>query len=213
MLVCGCGGSSGATTVALSIATAAGRARVVETCGGTASGLVYAASAELGSIKRGWLRGSRDSVLVERRGDTISSPEQLPEPTHTDAALTVIDSSWDIAALIGSPSWLGELARSVPSVVLVARPTVPGIRHLEASAALIGEDRVIAVTVGTKRWPRRVEQSAGPTVRRLRAEDRVINVPEVPALAVSGLTPDPLPPAIIRPAERLVAFMEGRLQS
>ena len=212
VLVCGCGGSPGATTVALALATVAGRARVVETWGGRASGLAFAASAELGSTDRGWLRGSRDGILVERRGDAISSPENLPKPAHSDAALTVVDSSWDIATLVTSGGWLGELAGTVADVVLVARATIPGLRGLEAAVELVGHERVVAVTVGAKRWPRPVEQAAGTAVRRLRTEGRIVYVPEVPALAISGLTPDPLPPAILRPARTLLTLLEG-LQS
>lgn len=210
VLVCGCGGSFGTTTVALALATVAGRARVVETCGGTASGLAYAASAELGVIDRGWLRGSRDGVLVERRSDAASWPERLPTPAHSDAQLTVVDCSWDIATVLTSAGWLGDLARTVESVVLVARATIPGLRALEASAALVGGDRAIAVTVGANRWPPPVEQSAGAVVRRLRDEGRIVLVPEVRALAISGLTPDPLPVAITRSAEHLLTLLEGR---
>lgn len=211
VLVCGCGGSSGATTVALALATVAGRARVVETCGGIESGLAFAAGAELGTVERQWLRGSRDQVIVERRSESADSPQRVPLPTDFDLPLTVVDSSWDIASLLGSPGWLGDLARTGTVVVLVAHATIPGLRRLEAAAQLLGAPRVVAVTVGAKRWPRPVEQAAGATVRRLRDEGRVIHVPHEPVLAVSGLTPDPLPPAILRPARVLLTLLEGPL--
>ncbi len=168
VLVCGCGGASGVTTVALALATVAGRARVVETCGGTASGLGYAATAELGVADRGWLRGTRDAVVVERRSDSSGSPDGLPAPAASDLPLTIVDSSWDIAALLASPGWLGELARTTPSVVLVTRATIPGLRRLTNAVEVVGDARAIAVTVGARRWPRPVEQSAGVPVRRLR---------------------------------------------
>lgn len=209
VLVCGCAGSCGATTVALALATVAGRARVVETSGRAASGLVYAAGAELGAAGQGWLRGSRNDVLVERRGDDTRSPEQLSTPAHSDMPFTVIDSAWDISTLLRSPGWLGYLARTAESVVLVTRATVPGLRRLEASVAVVGEERVIAATVGARRWHRPVEQSLGSVIHRLRAAGRVVHVPEVPALAVSGLTPDPLPSALIRSAEALLTLLEG----
>jgi hypothetical protein len=210
VLVCGCGGASGATTVALGIATAAGRARVVETSGGTASGLAYAASAELGTAGRGWLRGSRDQVIVERQSELAGSPDHLPKPARTDLPVTVIDSAWEVSALLGAAGWLGDLARSAGSVVLVARATIPGLRRLEADLAQVGSKHVVAATVGARRWPRPVEQAAGMEVRRLRAEGQLVLVPEVPALAISGLAPDPLPQSIIRAARTLLTLLEGR---
>ena len=212
VLVFGCGGSAGATTVALAVATAAGRARVVETCGATASGLAFAASAELGVNDCGWLRGARDEVVVERRADSVTSLDTLPAPSPSDLSLTIVDSSWDIADVLASSGWLGDLACSAESVVLVARATVPGLRRLEAALELVGESRALAATVGARRWPRPVERTAGAAVRRLRANGRVVHIPEVPALAISGLTPDPLPPVLTRPALTLLALLEG-LQS
>ena len=209
VLVCGCGGSCGATTVALALATVAGRARVVETCGGMESGLAFAAGAELGTVERQWLRGSRDQVIVERRAGSADSPQRVPLPTDSDLPLTVVDSSWDVASLLGSPGWLGDLARTGTAVVLVARTTIPGFRRLEAAIQLLGAPRVVAVTVGGKRWPRLVEQSAGAAVRCLRDEGRVIRVPHEAGLAVSGLAPDPLPSAILRPARALLTLLEG----
>lgn len=211
VLVCGCGGSPGATTVALGLATVAGRARVVETCGGIESGLGFAAGAELGTVERQWLRGSRGQVIVERQSESADLPQRVPLPADCALPLTVVDSSWDVASLVGSPGWLGDLARTGTAVVLVARATVPGLRRLEAAVQVLGETRVVAVTVGAKRWPRPVEQSAGAAVRRLRDEYRIIDVPYEPTLAVSGLTPDPLPSAILRPARALLTLLEGPL--
>jgi len=209
VLVCGCGGSSGATTVALALATAAGRARVVETCGASSSGLPYAAGIELGETTGGWLRGARDEVMVERRLDQIPSPDRLPSPAPGGVPVTIVDSSWDVAAVLASDGWLGDLARSAPAVVLVSRSTIPGLRRLEAAVELVGESRAVAVTVGARRWPRPVEQSAGAAVRRLAGRERVVHVPEMPTLALSGLTPDPLSPAIIRSAHALLTLLEG----
>lgn len=211
VLVCGCGGSSGATTLSLALATAAGRARIVETCAGPASGLAYAASAELGQVGHGWLRGTRDPVLVERRPDVVASPSHLPPPAASELPLTIVDSSWDVATVLGSRSWLGDLARSASTIVLVARSTVPGLRRLEAAIDRLGEARVVAATIGAKRWARPVEQSAGPAVRRLAYHGRIVHVPDVPALSLFGLTPDTLPPAILRPARALLTLLEGPL--
>ncbi len=211
VLVCGCGGSSGATTVALALGTAAGHARVLETCGGNVSGLGYAAEAELGMVERQWRRGSRGEVVIDRPADPVGSPQQVPVPTSLSVPLTVVDSSWDPASLLDSPGWLGDLARTGTAVVLVARATVPGLRRLEAALQVVGESRAVAVTVGAKRWSRVVEQSAGAAVRRLRDEGRIVHVPHEPALAIEGLTPDPLPPSIIRSARSVLTLLEGPL--
>ncbi|MEA5055229.1 MAG: hypothetical protein VB093_17550 [Propionicimonas sp.] len=209
VLVCGCGGASGATTVALALATAAGRARVVETCGVLASGLVHAATSELGTVERQWLRGTRDLVVLERRAEPVRSPDDLPAPAALDVQRTIVDSSWEIGCLLESASWLGDLARTAPTVVLVSQATIPGLRRLEAAASLIDRPRVIAVTVGARRWPRPAEQAAGPMVRELRDEGRVVLVPHEPGLALAGLTPDPLPASILRPAQTLLTLLEG----
>ncbi len=209
VLVCGCGGTAGASTVALALASVAGRARVVECCSGSASGLAYAATAELGTTPDGWNRGSRDSVLIERRSDSIASPGDLPTPAGTDLRTTIVDSSCDLAGLVASPGWLGDLARTAPAILLVARATVHGLRRLETGAAVAGDGRAVAAVIGPKRWARPVEHSLGPAVRRLRADGRVVHVPELPALAITGLTPDPLPIALTRPAEALLALLEG----
>ena len=211
VLVCGCGGSSGATTVALALATAAGRARVLETCAGNLSGLGYAAESELGMVERQWRRGSRGEVVIDRRADLLGSPQQVPVPASLATPLTVVDSSWDPAGLLESPGWLGDLVRTGPAVVLVARATIPGLRRLETALQAVGESRAVAVTVGAKRWPRPVEQSAGVAVRRLRAEGRIVYVPHDPALAIAGLTPDPLPPSIVRSARSVLTLLEGPL--
>jgi len=211
LLVCGCGGACGATTVSLALATVFGRARVVETSSAISSGLVYAADAELGITHHGWLRGSRSAVAVERRGDSLSSPDHLPVPAHSDLPLTLVDSSWDLTGLLGSPGWLGQLARTASPVVLVARATVPGLRRLAAAVDQVGEARTVAVTVGPKRWPRPVEQSAAAAVRRLREAGRVVTVPELPALAIAGITPDPLPPGVLGSASTLLKLLEGVL--
>jgi hypothetical protein len=70
LLVIGCAGSSGASTIALALASAAAApARVVECSSVTASGLAAASTAELGPHESGWTRGTRDGVLPVDRAD------------------------------------------------------------------------------------------------------------------------------------------------
>lgn len=208
--VVGCHGGSGASTVALGLASAAGDARVVECCSVAASGLAAAASAELGVIGDGWVRGSRGPVLIERRSDRISSPAACPPPSPGMVTLTVVDCGWDPDALGSVDGWLGELVRSERTVLVVARPTVPGLRRLEAALGLIGPSRACAVLVGVeKRWPRPVGQALGPSARALRDAGRLVGLPQVPTLAMDGLTPDPLPDAILAGCSTLLTLTKG----
>lgn len=211
--VVGCLGGAGASTVALGIASAAEDARVVECCTVAASGLAAASSAELGITPDGWVQGSRGPVLVERRGERIESPVQCPAPAVTTRSLTVLDCGWDVDLLVGGDGWLGAAIRSLPAVVVVTRPTVPGMRRLEAAVGRLGLDRVCAVVVGVeKRRPRPVEQALGPSGRALRAEGRLIGLPHDPTLAMEGLTPEPLPAPILAGCSAVLTLLEGNLR-
>ena len=84
--VVGAAGSSGATTVALALATSAGgRARVVECCTASHSGLVAASTAELGADDVGWLHGSRDLVLLDRADGPRPTLDAVPAPPPAEA--------------------------------------------------------------------------------------------------------------------------------
>lgn len=212
VLVAASHAAAGASTLSVALATNARDARIVECCTVAASGLAAASSAELGPTSDGWVRGSRDGVLIERRGDRVASPEALPAPGVATAPVTILDCSWDLDLLGASAGWLGELARSLPCVAVVARPTVPGMRRLEAAIAVLGETRVHAVVMGLeKRWPRHVEQSMGIAARRLRAEGRLTGLPTDPKLATDGLTPDPLPaPIVASSSDLLTTLLKGQ---
>jgi hypothetical protein len=211
--VVGCLGGAGASTVALGIASAAEDARVVECCTVAASGLASACSAELGVAPDGWVQGSRGPVLVERRGERMASPAHCPAPTVTARPLTVLDCGWDVDLLVSDDGWLGATIRNVSAAVVVTRPTVPGMRRLEAAVSLLGLDRVCGVVVGVeKRWPRPVEQVLGTSGRALRAEGRVIGLPHDPILAMEGLTPEPLPAPILAGCSAVLTMLEGNLR-
>lgn len=204
LLVAGCMGSAGASTVALALATAAGDARVVECCTVASSGLCGSASAELGTVD-GWVWGRRDQVVIERRGDRIASLAELPIPATSTKPVTVLDSSFDIDVLAADDGWLGEVFRTAPQVVLVTRGTLPGLRRLDAAVELAGADRVAAVVVGLgKRWPKALDHALTPALRHLRTDERLVCVPDVQALAVDGLTPEPLPAVITTAVADLV---------
>lgn len=211
--VFGCGGGAGASTVALGIASAAKDARVVECCTVAASGLAGVSSAELGATPDGWVQGSRGPVLVERRGDRIEGSTRCPIPTVTTRTLTVLDCGWDVDLLVDDPCWLGAVLGDASGVVVVTRPTLPGLRRLEAAAGLLGLGRVCGVVVGVdKRWPRPLEQAMGPSGRALRAEGRLICLPHDPTLALEGLTPEPLPAPVFAGCSALLTLLEGILR-
>lgn len=211
VLVVGATGGAGASTVALAVASCASNARVVECCTVASSGLAGGSTAEMGITADGWVQGTRDDgVLIERRSDRVPDLEAMPAPTPATSTLTVLDVPVDVDLLVASPGWLGQLARTLPSVVGVSRPTIPGMRRLEAAAGLVGPDRVLAVVVGApKRWPRQLEQHLGPHGRRLRAEGRLIEVPHDPRLAVEGITTDPLPASLLAAVAPLLASLRG----
>lgn len=214
VLVCGAAPAVGTSTVALSLAGAvSGVARVVECCSASASGLAAASTAELGEVGEGWVRSDRDGLVIERRQDRVDGPAGLPAPAVGQrTAWTFLDCSWDVDALLRSDSWLSDQARSAAAVVLVARATVPGLRRLDSALGLVGEQRMVAVLVGTgRRWPRPLQQSASAAVRQLRARDRLVCVPFDAQLALSGLTPDPLPSAVRAAGVSVLNQVEGLL--
>lgn len=212
VLVAGCMGSAGTSTVALALATGLGDARVVECCTVAASGLCGASGAELGVVD-GWLQGQRGAVLLQRRADRVSSVADLPLPAATSRSVTVLDSSWDVDVLAADPGWLGNLCRLLPLVVLVTRASVPGLRRLDAATDVVGADRVHAVVVGVgRRWPRPLEQAVSATVRDLRLHNQLSTVPTLPSLAVDGITPEPLPAAAVAAVADLVTVVKGTLK-
>lgn len=210
VLVAGATGGAGASTVALAVASCASGARVVECCTVASSGLAGASTAEMGVTADGWVQGTRDEVLIERRSDRVPDLEAMPAPTSTTRTLTVLDVPVDVDVLVASPGWLGQLARTLPGVVVVSRPTLPGLRRMEAAAGLLRPDRVHVVLAGApKRWPRQLEQHLGPHGRRLRAAGRLIVLPHDPRLAVEGITTDPLPAPLLAAVAPLLASLRG----
>lgn len=191
-------GGAGGSTVALAIATAAGDARIVECCTASASGLAAASTAELGQAGADWRRGSRGPVLIDRLAGRATSLAEIPTPPECDRRLTVVDCAGDPDVAVNSAGWLSRLARGLDQIVVVARPTVPGLRRLETASMVLGGHRVRAVLVGcARRDLRAVEQAAGPWTRSALAADAVALVPHDPRLAMAGLSPDDLPASVL----------------
>lgn len=209
LVVCATSGA-GASTVALALASCAGDARVVECCTVASSGLAAASTAEMGVTADGWVQGTRDQVLLERRGERVASLEAMPVPSQATKALTVLDCPADVDLLLASTGWLGTLARCLPVVAVVSRPTLPGFRRLEAAIGLLGRDRVHAILIGgPRRWPRQLEQNLGPNSRALRTEGRLSSLPHDPRLAVEGISTDPLPASLLADLPPVLTSLRG----
>jgi hypothetical protein len=150
--VVGAAGGTGASTLALALATAAG-GRVVECASPIASGLVAAPIAELGRHDSGWLQGTRDTVLIERPAALLTALAHLPAPTtpNDTPPLTVVDVAWELGHVLAAPSWVADLLRHSPTVVVTATATIPGLRRLEAALAMLAHTRAVAAVLGPRR--------------------------------------------------------------
>jgi hypothetical protein len=211
--VVGAAGSCGATTVALALATVVeGRARVVECASASASGLAAASTAELGADGHGWVHGTRDHVQLDRADGVRPTPDAVPTPSRIDAPLvTVIDVGCQLEQLLAGHGWLASVLADAPTVVVVARATIPGLRRLESTLHLLDADRTIAVVLGParRRWPRPVTHSIGERTTVLIDAGRLVEVPEDRTLALQGLTPEPLPAPLLTAAGVLLSHLEG----
>ncbi len=174
-----------------------------------ASGLAGASTAEMGVTADGWVQGTRDTVLIERRSDRVASIAVMPAPSATTRPLTVLDCPTDVDLLVHDSAWPGALARTA-AVVVVTRASGPGLRRMEAAIAGLGADRAHAVMVGApKRWPRPLEQALGAHGRQLRTSGRLTEVPHDPQLAVDGITTDPLPAALLAAVAPVLESLRG----
>ncbi len=209
ILVMGCAGQVGTSTVALGLAELLAAARLVDCAPTVASGLLGVCDRELGRHETGWWQGSRASLLLQRCPlHTTAAPDACPIPPTSDFGLTVIDAGFPAATIAASPGWLADLLRdpTIP-VVLVTRCTVPGMRQLAAALALVQDpDRLVRVVVigpPRKHWPRGVQLPRGTD------PSHITPLPHVPAIAVAGLGASPLPKSITAALHPL--FEEGTL--
>jgi hypothetical protein len=213
--IVGCVGSAGATTVALSAALSTdGPVRVVECCSATASGLATASSAELGRDARGWNRGRREHVLLERSSTVLADINHVPVPATADRdTLTLLDVGWDIAQLRAGANWLSASVADAEVLVVVSTATVPGMRRLATALDLLADlrrsapaDRTVIAVRGPRRrkWGRGVEHAGGPHLQCVLATGALVEIPECRALAVAGLDSRPVPPALIAASGRLL---------
>jgi len=201
VMVVGCHGGAGASTVALAVAEAAresGRpARLLDCASPERSGLTTAVDAELGVDGSGWRQGRRARLPIERVVDALASSTEVPAPPDKpgeQVEVTVVDSGWGAPDILTGDSWLAQAAESA-AVVLVARATIPALRQLEQALATCPGDPVVAVR-GPTRWGRSVRTTTGPLLKAAQAAGRVVAVPSDRHLSVTGITSAPLPKAV-----------------
>ncbi|MBN1097727.1 hypothetical protein JKP76_17875 [Blastococcus sp. TML/C7B] len=186
---------AGASTVALAISDAAAatdrRVHLVETAHPRRSGLIAAASAELGTDAAGaWRRGSRDRVTIDRRVADVAPGGWPVLPINEEPAITVLDLG------LPAPQDVARLAADRTRAVVVCRPTVPGVRLTEHVLSQLAEQPVVVAVVGPARWPQAVIANCGPQLRDLRSRGQVVRVPIDRRLQTAGLTGDRLPKGV-----------------
>lgn len=196
---------AGASTVALAISDAAAaddrRVHLVDTAQPFRSGLVAAASEELGpDVTGAWRRGLRVGVTIDRRATDIEPGAWPVSPFGDDPALTVVDLG------LAAPNDLSRLAVDRGPCVVVCRPTVPGVRLTEQPLNQLAGQPVVVAAVGPTRWPGEVTASQGPRLRALRAAGRVVPVPIDRRLQVTGPTSASLP-RTLRMAGRSLLYL------
>lgn len=200
VLVLAAHAGAGASTVALAVAEALSghqQVQLVEYADPCRSGFDAASSRELGVDESGWRRGRRGAVDLARLAKQSSSDHDFPMPpspgteASTGERLLVIDAGLPAMPMLSGSRWVTAL-KSGSQVVVVTRMTVPALRQTEHMMSALEAPALLAC-VGSNHWPRVVTASCGPALRAARASGRVVTVPVDRRLAVSGLTPDPLP--------------------
>lgn len=203
---------AGASTVALAVAEALSghrQVQLVEYADPRRSGLDTASSRELGLDESGWRRGRRGRIDVARLAVDHQSADcfPLPPPAGTGASdgdrVLVIDAGWPVISMMSGSGWASALP-GVAHLVVVSRVTVPAVRQTEHVLGSLEVPAVLAC-VGAGRWPGMVIASCGPALRAARASGRVVTVPIDRRLAITGLTPDPLPKSVAAAGRTLAA--------
>jgi hypothetical protein len=209
VMVVGCHGGAGASTVALAMALAAlesGRSvRLLDCASAERSGLLTAVDAELG-VEPGWRRGRRARLPIDRVAGVLASAADVPVPPDEPLGpveVTVVDSGWGATGVLSGGSWLARVAESA-AVVLVGRATIPGFRQLEQAMALCCRDPLVAVQ-GPTRQDRSVHATAGPLLLAAQAAGQVVSVPSNRRLASAGISSARLPKGVQEAGRQLFA--------
>lgn len=204
---------AGASTVALAVSDVAAaadrRVHLVETAHPARSGLVAAASVELGSdATGGWRRGRRGRITIDRRA---ADTEPRGRPTPPDGEGPVVSGPVVSVIDIGlpAPADLPRLATARSRTVVVCRATLPGMRLTEQVLNRLNAALVVVAAVGPPRWPGEVIASLGPRLLELRAAGRVVPVPVDGRLQIAGLTGASLPKPVLAAGRALWALLDA----
>ena len=203
---------AGASTITLALADAADavgiRARVLDAAAPAWSGLLGATVTELGAAE-GWRRGRRGAgVLIDRVEEPAQIPAEVPTPRAVEGIdLTLLDAGWTARELAAAP--VGWVASSTAEVeVLVTRPYGLALSQTEAALAdledQLADGRVVIVVVGAGRWSDREFATAGRLLRTAHEQEAVLFAPLLPAKALPGPGPEPLPKQLTNPSQRLL---------
>lgn len=212
---------AGASTVAVTLAEAlhdSGRpVRIVEVADASRSGLAAATTDELGEHGTGWRRGRRGDVVIDRLAVRALAIGQVPAPArapHADEVL-VLDIGWPARDALAGGGWLAA-AMCTASLLIVCRPTVPGIRQTEYLLADLAETSIGPVSlaaVGPARWPGAATASAGPRIRATRESGRVVTVPIDRRVETDGVSAEALPKSLAAAGRALVAALPSAASS
>jgi hypothetical protein len=210
IMVVGCHGGAGASTLALAVAEAAresGRsARLLDCASPERSGLTTAVDAELGVDGSGWRQGRRAGLPIDRVCDALASATDLPAPPDESPGqgeVTVVDTAWGVADILAGDCWLAQVS-SPAVVVLVARATIPALRQLEQALGTCPGAPVVAL-LGPTRRDRSAYATAGPLLKAAESAGRAVRVPSDRHLSVAGISCAPLPKAVAEAGRQIVA--------
>jgi hypothetical protein len=121
----------------------------------------------------------------------------------------VLDVGWSARDAYATGGWLGQALQDA-AVLLVCRPTVPGVRqaeHLAAEMAARSARPVVIAAVGPARWPGAVTASSGPQLRGARGDGRLVAVPIDRRFEVDGVSGEPLPKPVSAAGRALAAAL------
>jgi hypothetical protein len=216
VLVVAAQSGAGCSTTALAVADAAGRSgsrvHLVEAASGGHGSLAAVTRHELGLIDGGWRRGRRGPVVVDR--PITAGSQRWPSSPPVAAGqvpLMVLDAgpAWAFpgADPDGGSAWWRARAQPPAAVIVVCRATVPGVMGAERALYELVElhrhrtakrvvPPVVVASVGGARWRGAVGAACGPHLQEVLAQHRVVGVPRIRRLEVSGPTADPLPRAL-----------------
>jgi hypothetical protein len=214
----GAGASTVAVTLAEALAKTGARVRLIEVADPSRSGLAAATSAELGEDGSGWRRGRRGAVTLDRLADRVASLEAVPEPRGCDTTspeTLVLDIGWPARDAFAGSGWLAT-ALSAASVLVVFRPTVPGIRQTEyllADLEACTRSPLTLAAIGPGRWPGAATASAGSQLRAARAGGRIVAVPLDRRIGVDGVTAEPLSKSLLGAGRRVAAALPSAVSA